>query len=164
MVPLFERHPHFYVSVNIPPAILGSGQILPMMEALELTPYLHRIVCEVTERQALTHAGRSALEGARRSGMRSVAIDDFGRSWMFWRWCKAVWLYCGLTTGCDRFEPIRPRTIVIAGRWRHGSHARSFRLDCGATLYIVCCRLPVEKILGLVGWDDHSCGQSAARV
>lgn len=77
MVPLFERHPHFYVSVNIPPAILGSGQILPMVEALELTPYLHRIVCEVTERQALTHLGRSALEGARRSGM-SVAIDDFG--------------------------------------------------------------------------------------
>ena len=77
MVPLFERHPHFYVSVNIPPAILGSGQILPMVEALELTPYLDRIVCEVTERQALTHLGRSALEGARRSGM-SVAIDDFG--------------------------------------------------------------------------------------
>ena len=48
-----------------------------MVEALELTPYLDRIVCEVTERQALTHLGRSALEGARRSGM-SVAIDDFG--------------------------------------------------------------------------------------
>jgi len=56
---------------------LGSGQILTMVEALELTPYLDRIVCEVTERQALTHLGRSALEGARRSGM-SVAIDDFG--------------------------------------------------------------------------------------
>lgn len=77
MVPLFERHPHFYVSVNIPPAMLGSGRILPMVEALDLTPYLDRIVCEVTERQALTHLGRSALEGARRSGM-SVAIDDFG--------------------------------------------------------------------------------------
>lgn len=77
MVPLFERHHNFYVSVNIPPAILGSGQILPMIEELELTPYLDRIVCEVTERQALTAVGRSALEGARRSGM-SVAIDDFG--------------------------------------------------------------------------------------
>ena len=77
MVPLFDRYPHFYVSVNIPPSILGSGEILPMVEALELTPYLDRIVCEVTERQALTQVGRSALEGARRSGM-SVAIDDFG--------------------------------------------------------------------------------------
>ncbi len=77
MVPLFEHHGHFYVSVNIPPAILGSGHILPIVQELELTPYLNRIVCEVTERQALTTVGRSALEGARQSGM-SVAIDDFG--------------------------------------------------------------------------------------
>jgi len=77
MVPLFERHPHFYVSVNIPPVILGRGQVLPIVEELNLTPYLSRIVCEVTERQALTPVGRSALERARRSGM-SVAIDDFG--------------------------------------------------------------------------------------
>ena len=34
MVPLFERHPHFYVSVNIPPAMLGSGHILPMHSLL----------------------------------------------------------------------------------------------------------------------------------
>lgn len=77
MVPLFERHQHFYVSVNIPPAILGSGEVLPMVEELQLTPYLSRIVCEVTERQALTSVGRSALERARHSGM-SIAIDDFG--------------------------------------------------------------------------------------
>lgn len=77
IVPLFERHQHFYVSVNIPPVILGSGQILPIVEELKLTPYLSRIVCEVTERQALTSVGRSALERARQSGM-SVAIDDFG--------------------------------------------------------------------------------------
>ena len=77
MVPLFQRHQHFYVSVNIPPVILGSGQILPMIEELKLTAYLSRIVCEVTERQALTSVGRSALERARQSGM-SVAIDDFG--------------------------------------------------------------------------------------
>ena len=77
MMPLFERHQHFYVSVNIPPVILGSGQVLPIVEDLKLTPYLSRIVCEVTERQALTSVGRSALERARQSGM-SVAIDDFG--------------------------------------------------------------------------------------
>lgn len=77
IVPLFERNQHFYVSVNIPPVILGSGQVLQIVEELELKPYLSRIVCEVTERQALTSVGRSALELARRSGM-SVAIDDFG--------------------------------------------------------------------------------------
>ena len=77
MVPLFDRHDHFYVSVNIPPIILGSGQVLPIVEELQLTPYHSRIVCEVTERQALTSVGRSALEGARQAGM-SVAIDDFG--------------------------------------------------------------------------------------
>jgi sensor c-di-GMP phosphodiesterase-like protein len=77
MVPLFDRHQHFYVSVNIPPVILGSGQVLRLVKELKLTPYLNRIACEVTERQALTSVGRSALARARRSGM-SIAIDDFG--------------------------------------------------------------------------------------
>ena len=77
MVPLFERHQHFYVSVNIPPVILGSGEVLRLVKELKLTPHLSRIACEVTERQALTALGRSALDRARRSGM-SVAIDDFG--------------------------------------------------------------------------------------
>ncbi|MGE5303503.1 MAG: EAL domain-containing protein [Alphaproteobacteria bacterium] len=77
IVPLFQRHPHFYVSVNIPPVILGRAQVMPIVRELELTPYLDRIVCEVTERQALTSVGRSALERARQLGM-SVAVDDFG--------------------------------------------------------------------------------------
>jgi sensor c-di-GMP phosphodiesterase-like protein len=77
MVPLFELNQHFYVSVNIPPVILGSAEVLRLVEELRLTPYLSRIACEVTERQALTSIGRSALERARQSGM-SVAIDDFG--------------------------------------------------------------------------------------
>jgi sensor c-di-GMP phosphodiesterase-like protein len=77
MVPLFARHHHFYVSVNIPPVILGRGRVLSIVEELQLTPYLRRIACEVTERQALTAIGRAALERARQSGM-SVAIDDFG--------------------------------------------------------------------------------------
>jgi len=77
MVPLFEQHQDFYVSVNIPPVILGSGQVLQIVEEMKLRPYLSRIVCEVTERQALTSVGRAALERARQSGM-SVAIDDFG--------------------------------------------------------------------------------------
>ena len=77
MAPLFERHQHFYVSVNIPPVILGSGQVLQIIDDLKLRPHLSRIVCEVTERQALTSVGRSALELARQTGM-NVAIDDFG--------------------------------------------------------------------------------------
>ena len=77
MVPLFERHPHFYVSINIPPAILGSGQVAQLIQELDLLPYLSRMTCEVTERQALTAVGRAALERARQWGM-SVAIDDFG--------------------------------------------------------------------------------------
>ena len=40
MVPLFERHQHFYVSVNIPPVILGSGEVLAIVEELKLTPYM----------------------------------------------------------------------------------------------------------------------------
>lgn len=77
MVPLFERHQHFYVSVNIPPVILGSGEVLAIVEELKLTPYLGRIACEVTERQALTPVGRAALDRARQAGI-SIAIDDFG--------------------------------------------------------------------------------------
>ena len=77
MGPLFEQHQNFYVGVNIPPVILGSGQVLQLVEELDLRPYLNRILCEVTERQALTVVGRSALELARQSGVR-IAIDDFG--------------------------------------------------------------------------------------
>jgi len=76
MVPLSAPQ-HFYVSVNIPPIILGSGEVLAIVEELKLTPYLSRIACEVTERQALTSIGRAALARARQAGM-SVAIDDFG--------------------------------------------------------------------------------------
>ena len=77
MVPLFEEQQNFYVSVNIPPVILGSGQVLQVVEELGLRSHLKRIMCEVTERQALTAVGRSALELARQSGV-SIAIDDFG--------------------------------------------------------------------------------------
>jgi sensor c-di-GMP phosphodiesterase-like protein len=77
MLPLFEQHANFYVSVNIPPIILGGGQVLELIDELDLRPYLKHFVCEVTERQALTSVGRSALELARGLGL-SVAIDDFG--------------------------------------------------------------------------------------
>ena len=40
-------------------------------------PCVNRLVCEVTERQALSAAGRAALDAARKSHVR-IAMDDFG--------------------------------------------------------------------------------------
>jgi len=76
-VPLFNKYPDFYVSVNVSPIILGGGWILALLEERQLRPYLNRLVCELTERQALTDVGRTALEAARQQGIR-VAVDDFG--------------------------------------------------------------------------------------
>src|SRR6186997_2293057 len=32
VVPLFDRHPDFYISVNVPPTILGSGRLRPILD------------------------------------------------------------------------------------------------------------------------------------
>jgi EAL domain-containing protein (putative c-di-GMP-specific phosphodiesterase class I) len=82
-VPLFERYPGFYVSVNVPPAILGARTALGeptirgMLAELGLMPYQDRLVCEITERQALTAQGRAALELGRQNRIR-LAVDDVG--------------------------------------------------------------------------------------
>ena len=75
--PLFARFPDFYVSVNVPPAMIGDGKLLALVRELGLEPCVDRLVCEVTERQALSAAGRTALTSARRSRIR-IAMDDFG--------------------------------------------------------------------------------------
>lgn len=77
LVPLFVRRPDFYVSVNIPPSVLGTGRISPMLDELGLGAWLTRIVIELTERQALSELGRDAIETARSLGI-TVALDDFG--------------------------------------------------------------------------------------
>jgi len=77
MVPLFARYPDFYVGINIPPVVLGTGRIMEIMQELQLMPYIKRLVVEVTERQSLTALGRAALERVTANGIR-VAIDDFG--------------------------------------------------------------------------------------
>jgi EAL domain-containing protein (putative c-di-GMP-specific phosphodiesterase class I) len=77
VLPLFARFPDFYVSVNVPPAMIGDGKILEMLKELGLTTCVDRLVCEVTERQALSAAGRAALEAARKARVR-IAMDDFG--------------------------------------------------------------------------------------
>lgn len=76
-IPLFNKYHDFYVSVNVSPIILGGGWILALLEERHLRPYLNRLVCELTERQALTDVGRTALDAARQQGIR-VAVDDFG--------------------------------------------------------------------------------------
>lgn len=77
VAPVFERHPDFYVSLNIPPAVLGTGRIAEMMADLDLNRWLSRLVVELTERQALSDLGRSSIDAARALGI-SVALDDFG--------------------------------------------------------------------------------------
>jgi EAL domain-containing protein (putative c-di-GMP-specific phosphodiesterase class I) len=77
VVPVFSRHPDFYVSVNIPPSVLGTDRIALMIADLDLQPWLSRLVVELTERQALSDLGRSAIAAARLLGI-SVALDDFG--------------------------------------------------------------------------------------
>lgn len=77
VVPLLARYPAFYVSVNVPPAVLGTEKFAGKLKEIDLLPYFDRFVCEVTERQALTREGRAALEAARRSRI-GLAVDDFG--------------------------------------------------------------------------------------
>ncbi len=77
VVPLLDRYRGLYISINIPPVILDSGRLRPIVERFHLDRYADRLVCEITERQALTDAGREALRQAAPLGFR-VAMDDFG--------------------------------------------------------------------------------------
>ncbi|MCC6681421.1 MAG: EAL domain-containing protein [Phycisphaeraceae bacterium] len=75
--PLLDRHRGLYISVNMPPLILGSPRLKQTFEDSGLARYTDRLVCEITERQALTDAGREALAIVRPMGLR-IAMDDFG--------------------------------------------------------------------------------------
>lgn len=77
MIPLFQQHRGFYVSVNVPPVTLGTGVLAKLLPQVGFDLHLDRLVCEITERQAMTDVGRAALATARRFGIR-VALDDFG--------------------------------------------------------------------------------------
>ena len=77
IVPVFEKHPDFYVSINIPPSVIGTGRVAPMLSELDLEQWRTRFVVELTERQALTKLGRDAIGSARSLGI-AVALDDFG--------------------------------------------------------------------------------------
>jgi EAL domain-containing protein (putative c-di-GMP-specific phosphodiesterase class I) len=56
---------------------LGEPKIRGMLVEFDLIRYQDRLVCEITERQALSAPGRAALELARQNGIR-LAMDDFG--------------------------------------------------------------------------------------
>lgn len=75
--PILDRHRNFYISVNMPPLILGSPRLKQTFKDSGLAGYIDRLVCEVTERQVLTEAGREALANVRPLGLR-IALDDFG--------------------------------------------------------------------------------------
>lgn len=77
LVPILKAHPHFYVSINIPPIVLGNGMAGSLISRLRLFDYLDQVMVEVTERQALTDRGREALRLSREAGLR-IAVDDFG--------------------------------------------------------------------------------------
>lgn len=76
-VPLLDRHNRIYISANVPPALLASPRLKQILDDFGLAPYIDRLVCEITERQVLTDAGRDALANARPLGLR-IAMDDFG--------------------------------------------------------------------------------------
>jgi sensor c-di-GMP phosphodiesterase-like protein len=75
--PLFDHHRDFYISVNIPPTVIGSGRLRTIFQDSGLSAYSDRFVLELTERQALCDAGREAVIAAQTAGIR-IAMDDFG--------------------------------------------------------------------------------------
>ena len=77
VVHVFERRGDFYVSINVPPSIIGTGRLRSIVETLDLAHWGRRIVIELTERQALSDEGRTAVRLAREAGI-AVAVDDFG--------------------------------------------------------------------------------------
>lgn len=67
----------FYVSVNVPPILLGDGHGLEKLQRAGLVGVLSHLVIEITERQAMSEVGRRAIRAGREIGLR-VALDDFG--------------------------------------------------------------------------------------
>lgn len=77
LLELLVLHPDFYVSINIPPIILGRGRLKPVLERLGLSQRTSQLVGEITERRSLDDVGRAAIREVRALGAR-IALDDFG--------------------------------------------------------------------------------------
>ena len=50
IIPIFDRHPRFYLGVNVPPVMLGSRVLAHIVESVGLIRYINRLVGELTER------------------------------------------------------------------------------------------------------------------
>ncbi|MFO1129646.1 MAG: EAL domain-containing protein [Rhodospirillales bacterium] len=74
---LLDRHPSFYVSINLPPVALGRERLRPVFQRLSLARRAPQLVGEITERRALDDLGRAAIRELREVGAK-IALDDFG--------------------------------------------------------------------------------------
>ena len=123
IVPIFARHPDFYVSVNIPPSVFGTGRIAPLLSSLDLDPWRTRLVVELTERQALCDLGRAAIRNARSLGI-AVALDDFGTG------------HSGLSQFVGLAAALRLRTVAEGVEtWEHAFFLRAAGVDYGQGFY-----------------------------
>lgn len=76
----FNRHPHFYVGINISSHDIRSGDLLKLIKQLERSTGAsgNQILIEVTERGFLDDAEALTMIKDIRDGGVRVAIDDFG--------------------------------------------------------------------------------------
>jgi sensor c-di-GMP phosphodiesterase-like protein len=72
-----RTHAGVYISINVPPEILGRGGVAYAATKAGLMDVAHKIVLEVTEREIPDKLGLQALVTAGRYGTQ-VALDDYG--------------------------------------------------------------------------------------
>ena len=70
-----RAHNEAYISINVPPEILGRGGLEYAAQKTGLSDIRNQIVLEVTERGIPDKLGVAALEAASRTGVR-IALDD----------------------------------------------------------------------------------------
>jgi sensor c-di-GMP phosphodiesterase-like protein len=70
-----QAHPDAYISINVPPEVLGRGGLEYAARKAGLANLSRQIVLEVTERGLPDRLGVAALEQAAQSGVR-IALDD----------------------------------------------------------------------------------------
>jgi len=77
---LFQRHPHFHVSINLSPADLHSTHTIELLQQLvgNLKAGPANLIVEATERGLVkADQGKDVIRAIRTAGIR-VAVDDFG--------------------------------------------------------------------------------------
>lgn len=74
-----ERHDHVFLSINVPPEILGRGGLEYVATKNGLKHLAHKVVLEITERSVPDTIGVHALGDVQSAGVR-IALDDVGVS------------------------------------------------------------------------------------